>query len=195
MRRTFTAALGAIVLLVLVVVGLSQTHSPNVRPRNAAPDAAAVRSDLAGSPAPLTRLHQQANQLLPGGPSEVRVRLASLRGFPVVINKWASWCGPCRAEFPYLQRASLRLGRQVAFVGIDGADNSSDARSFLRDFPVTYPSYADPSERVSRSLGVGGFYPETLFLDRAGRVAYIHQGGYPTQAKLDQDIRHYLPSP
>ena len=193
MRRTLAVALGAAGLVALLVIGLSQTHTSNARPRSAAPSAAEVRAAFAGSPAPLSALHAQANRLLGGSTQIVRARLADLRGYPVVVNKWASWCGPCRAEFPFLQRVSVSLGRQVAFVGIDGADNTGDARGFLRSFPISYPSYEDPSERVSRALGLGSFYPETLFLDRGGRAAYIHQGGYATQAKLEQDIRRYLP--
>src|ERR671936_853689 len=70
--------------------------------------------------------------LLGGGAAAFRARLRGLRGHPVVVNKWASWCGPCRSEFPYFQRLGVELGRRVAFLGVDGNDNDSDSRRFLR---------------------------------------------------------------
>ena len=108
-----------------------------------------MRARLAGSPAPLAALHAQAGELLPGGSGALRARLAALRGHPVVINKWASWCEPCRSELGAFQRASVAWGREVAFIGIDSGDTSrADALAFLRSFPVSYPSYYDQSGRV-----------------------------------------------
>jgi cytochrome c biogenesis protein CcmG/thiol:disulfide interchange protein DsbE len=109
----------------------------------------------------------------------------------VVINKWGSWCGPCRLEFPYLQQAAVRFGRHVAFVGLDGEDNPGDARSFLNRFPVTYPSFQDPHQDLARSLHAPFGYPETLFLDRQGATNFIHQGAYPSQTALLADVRRY----
>ena len=59
-----------------------------------------------------------------------------LRGHPVVVNKWGSWCGPCRAEFPYFQRQAIEHGKKVAFLGVDGKDNDANAEEFLKEFPV-----------------------------------------------------------
>ena len=65
---------------------------------------------LAGAPKPLAKLYDQADQLLPGGADAYQQRLAELRGHPVVVNKWASWCGPCREEMPWLQRQAAERG-------------------------------------------------------------------------------------
>jgi len=160
-------------------------------PASSAPSPAAVRAAFAGSPPALAALHASANRLVGGGVPALDKVLGTLRGYPLVINKWGSWCGPCRFEFPYLQQAAVRFGRRVGFLGIDGADNSGDARNFLRRYPVTYPSYADPHEDMARSLHVPNGYPETVFLDRQGRVNYIHQGAYPSLATLITDIQRY----
>src|SRR6266542_3607150 len=77
---------------------------------------------------PLGRLKAQSNQLLDGGPAAFRHRLAELRGHPIVVNQWASWCGPCRVEFPWFQRASAKYGKRVAFLGVDSQDSDAAAR-------------------------------------------------------------------
>jgi thiol-disulfide isomerase/thioredoxin len=191
-KRTPIVALGA-ALLALLVVGLielagSSTSQP---PTPVKLTLAQMRASLAGSPQPLAELHAQAGQLLSGGASGLQARLASLRGRAVVINKWASWCEPCRAEFAAFQRASLSQGRRVAFIGIDSGDSSrADALAFLRSFPVSYPSYYDRSGRLGAAVTDSTFTPVTVFYDRRG-AQFIHQGPYLSEAKLEQDVRRY----
>jgi cytochrome c biogenesis protein CcmG, thiol:disulfide interchange protein DsbE len=146
---------------------------------------------LAGAPAPLAALHAEANQLLPGGTAAFRRRLAALRGYPVVVNKWASWCGPCRAEFPFFQRQAAKLGKRVAFLGVDSGDSDGSAKTFLREFPVPYPSYTDPGEKIAGLMRATIGFPTTTFYDRRGRIAYTHAGGYPSQAALAADMARY----
>lgn len=161
-------------------------------PESAAPPADQAREGLAGAPAPLASLHRQANQLLPGGPAALEARLRELRGHPVVINKWASWCEPCKQEFPYLQRLSVEFGREVAFIGVDSNDNADDARAFLRDYPVSFPTYEDPDQDVARVFkGHVSAFPVTAFIDREGEVTYLKQGGYASEQRLREDIERY----
>ena len=108
---------------------------------------------LAGAPAPLAALHRQANELLAGGSDAYEKRIEALRGYPVVVNVWASWCGPCRFEFPALQQLSAKYGKRVAFLGVDSQDSEDAARTFLSEAPVPYPSYSDPDEEIKESLG------------------------------------------
>lgn len=181
-----------LVLLALLVVGLVQlVDSPHETPAPAPLTPSQIRARLAGSPGPLAALHAQADEVLPGGAGALRARLAVLRGYPLVINKWASWCTPCQAERDELEHASVALGRSVAFIGIDSADTSlGAARAFLRAVPVAYPSYYDHSGHLGEAITDSSFTPVTVFYDRAGRQ-YIHQGPYPSLAKLQRDIRRY----
>jgi cytochrome c biogenesis protein CcmG/thiol:disulfide interchange protein DsbE len=146
---------------------------------------------LAGSPPPLAGLHEQAGRLLPGGLRAFDRRLADLRGHPVVVNKWASWCGPCREEFPWFQRLSARLGRRIAFVGVNSRDSAAAARTFLKELPVPYPSYSDPDEEIARAIGGSAGFPATAFYDSDGRLAYTRQGQYASEADLATDIKRY----
>jgi thiol-disulfide isomerase/thioredoxin len=190
-QRTFIA-LGALALLALLVVGLVQlTGSSQTPAARSGLSVAQMQARLAGSPAPLAALHAQASELLPGDGRTLRARLAALRGHPVVINKWASWCEPCRAESGAFQHAAVSLGREVAFIGLDSGDSSrSDAQGFLRSFPQSYPSYYDHSGRLGAAISDSSFTPVTVFYDRAGG-RYIRQGPYLSVAKLERDIRRY----
>jgi thiol-disulfide isomerase/thioredoxin len=146
---------------------------------------------LAGSPPPLAALHKQANDLLPGGVNAYEARLAELRGYPAVVNVWASWCGPCRFEFPRLQRAAAAYGKRVAFLGIDSDDSDDAAGTFLEEAPVPYPSYTDPGKDIADSIGASLGFPDTAFYDRRGKLVYLKQGPYSHPAELRADIERY----
>jgi len=161
-------------------------------PHSAAPSAATESAALSNSPAPLKALHVQANRLIAGGPPAFKTLMATVRGYPLVVNKWASWCGPCQSEFPAFQRAAVELGREVAFVGVDGKDADTAARAFLKRFPVSYPSYADPHERIAALLEATTYYPETVYVDRRGAIVYEHVGPYESASALERDIRRYV---
>jgi cytochrome c biogenesis protein CcmG, thiol:disulfide interchange protein DsbE len=162
------------------------------QPRSAAPGTRSVAAAFNGSAPVLASLHAQANQLIAGGPSAFESLLSRLRGYPVVVNKWASWCEPCQTEFPVFQRVAVSFGRQVAFVGLDGKDHDQAAAAFLRRFPVTYPSYVDPQENIARGIKAATYYPQTVFFDRQGKIVYDHAGPYESQSALVRDIRDYV---
>ena len=160
-------------------------------PKSAAPSPAAARAALRGSPPSLARLHRQANDLLAGGAAAFRGRIGELRGYPIVVNQWGSWCAPCRSEFPFFQRLSVRYGKRIAFLGVDGNDTPASARRFLDRYPVSYPSFTDPNLEIAKVFHGGLAFPTTVYYDPRGRLSFIHQGAYPSERKLAEDIRRY----
>ena len=126
-----------------------------------------------------------------GGPEAFEDRIASLKGYPVVVNKWASWCGPCRQEFPYFQEHSVRLGKRVAFLGVDSNDNDDDAREFLEEYPVSYPTYKDPSVKIAEVFKGQLAWPTTAFYDSKGELAYVKQGAYLKEQDFVDDLKRY----
>jgi cytochrome c biogenesis protein CcmG/thiol:disulfide interchange protein DsbE len=103
-------------------------------------------------------------------------RLADWRGQVVVLNFWASWCGPCREESPMLERWHRRIRRAGGTVlGVDVQDVTSDAQAFVRKHRLTYPILRDGDGAGTRPFEVRG-YPETLIIDRRGRIAAVTRG-------------------
>jgi cytochrome c biogenesis protein CcmG, thiol:disulfide interchange protein DsbE len=145
---------------------------------------------LAGAPAPLAALHKQGDDLLDGGTSAYEKRIADLRGYPVVVNVWASWCVPCRQEFPVLQKLSARYGKRVAFLGVNSEDSDDAAATFLREAPVPYPSYTDPNKDIYDSIDAYGL-PNTAFYDSSGGLVYLKPGPYREDSELEADVRRY----
>ena len=152
---------------------------------------AAVSQALAGSPAPLAQLHRQASRLL-GSDAALTARIHALRGYPIVVNAWASWCVACKSEFNLFRSAAVQYGRGVAFLGADNEDNAGDAQAFLGQHPLSYPSYQTTNSQLQALLpgGLQGL-PTTIFIDRDGKVAYVHDGQYSSQGSLNGDIDSY----
>jgi cytochrome c biogenesis protein CcmG/thiol:disulfide interchange protein DsbE len=146
---------------------------------------------LAGAPAPLAALYKEGNQLLAGGAPAFERRIAALKSFPVVVNVWASWCGPCRFEFPTMQKLSAQYGKRVAFLGVDSQDSEDGAKTFLEEAPVPYPSYTDGDQGIAEAIGAGRGLPNTAFYDRAGDLCFLKQGPYTEHAELAADVRRF----
>ena len=189
---TMRARAAVLAVAALVALGgvLLLTRGSDSSDKQAPEDPAAERA-FQDAPAPLRGLYADRNKLLDGGPEAFSARVDQLRGYPIVVNKWASWCGPCRAEFPIFQEAAVQEARRVAFIGVNSSDNDEDARTFLTDFPLPYPSYRDPDLKVARVFNGVGAFPTTAFYDKAGKLAYVHQGPYDSVEELLADVRRY----
>lgn len=138
----------------------------------------------------LREQNPEANRLLHATPADFERRVRAARG-PLVVNQWASWCGPCRVEFPHFQRLAERYRGKVAFLGVDAKDNSADARKFLAQFPTPYAHLEDPKAQIARVFRGGRYWPTTAFYDAHGKLAYTHSGAYRDESQLDADIKRY----
>ncbi len=190
--RKALVAIAALAVTAAVVIGVIQagaTGGATGGPPQPLTRAEVTRP-LAGAPPELAALRRRVNELTPGGTKALDAQLRALRGYPVVVNVWASWCEPCRFELPFLQRQAVARGTEVAFVGVDSGDNGPDARKLSARFPMPYPSFEDPRQNVAgryRALGL----PTTAFYDARGTLVTVHQGGYRTEASLAADIDRY----
>jgi cytochrome c biogenesis protein CcmG, thiol:disulfide interchange protein DsbE len=174
----------------VIALGLSACGSSGGGSTTKAPD---YRQALAGAPKPLAELYAKGDRLVSGGTGAFERELTALRGHPVVVSVWASWCEPCRQEFPYLQRLSARYGKRVAFIGVDTNDDDAAARTFLGEFPVPYPSYTDPHQDIARSVGATVGLPDTVYFDASGKRVFVKQGQYASESEFAADIeRHAL---
>ena len=189
-KRAAGTAAALIVAMLSLVLAACGSGDSSADPGTDAPNYAPA---VAKAPPKLKSLYEQGGKLVPGGLDAFSEQLAAVQGYPVVVNNWASWCGPCRTEWPWLQQAAADHLDRVAFMGVDGDDSDAAAQTFLDGHPVPYPSFADPGKEVGNAVGatlVGGF-PNTLFFDASGKLVYTHQGVYPDQAALEADIRKY----
>jgi cytochrome c biogenesis protein CcmG/thiol:disulfide interchange protein DsbE len=146
-------------------------------------DARYIQSPLVASQAPPFAL-----MLFDGN----KIRLEDFRGKVVLINFWASWCVPCRAEAVALENAWQKYkDRAVVFVGINIQDKEEDARAFMKEFGITYLNGRDASGKIAVDYGVWGI-PETFFIDPQGRITYKHAGELKAPiigAKLDEALK------
>jgi cytochrome c biogenesis protein CcmG/thiol:disulfide interchange protein DsbE len=191
--RSRTASGRRLILVVLVVVAVvlpagavllgrvqPATRLVPLPPPSSVPTAA--RAYPPGTPAPALRL-----QGLDGRP----VDLAALRGRPVVVNFWATWCEPCVREFPLLRQAAATHTRdRLAVVGVLTNDRPAAARAFVRRHHATWPVGIDPDATTAGRWGAVGL-PHTWFIRPDGTLA-SHQLGEVTQAALDRQLAEIL---
>ena len=165
MKRLLSAVPVAVTVAVVALLGLLAYGVASKEPDNGL-ETALARGER--PPAPAVELPR----LDGGGQAE----LASYRGQVVVLNYWASWCGPCRDESPLLERWHRKLKREGATVlGIDVRDATSDAQDFVRRYGLTYPMLRDGSGESQKEFGVLA-YPETVVIDRRGRIRALERG-------------------
>jgi cytochrome c biogenesis protein CcmG, thiol:disulfide interchange protein DsbE len=118
--------------------------------------------------------------------------LSSFRGKVVVLNFWASWCGPCKDEAPALEELSKKYAGRVVVVGLDSQDATGDARSFAERYHLTYPIVHATGNEIYRRWGLAAF-PETFILDRDQRVVH-HFAGPVTAADVEAQLAPLLGS-
>lgn len=154
------AVVGVVALLGLLAYGLVASD-----PDRSMDDALARGETVAAPGFELARLSGEGKQTL-----------ADYRGKLVVLNAWASWCGPCREESPLMERWHKRIARDGGTVlGINALDATADARAFVREYGLTYPMLRDPEGASLTDYGVIS-YPETFVIDARGRIVALQRG-------------------
>lgn len=198
-RATLFAAAAALVVAVLALAGCGAGNDSGTEPTGSASTEASggerggeSRSAEPSSGDALAANRAQANQLIDGGAEALETKLAELRGHPVVVNQWGSWCPPCRAEFPFFAESAQANEDEVAFLGVDVQDDRGAAEEFLAEYPVPYPSVYDPDAEAVFSLNWGQSSPTTWFIDEDGEVVQQRPGAYADRAQLEADIKAFL---
>jgi cytochrome c biogenesis protein CcmG, thiol:disulfide interchange protein DsbE len=182
-------AAAVLVVAVALVVGIRQSPKPETAGR--APSTQETSGARDRAPAPLRALYAKGGALRHLQGDEFVATVRRLRGYPLVINKWASWCKPCRQEFPMLRRMSTKYGDRVAFIGINAGDSNQSAHAFLAENPTLYPHVIDPAEQIAGALHARAVFPSTIFLNRNGDIVTVSPGPFPTEVQLEQAIRRY----
>lgn len=183
----FLAIVAVVLFIALLAYGLIKTAPDDSIDQSLADDRSASAPGFSLEvlePGTLpSRLEGQVGPALADG----KLALEELRGTPVMLNIWASWCVPCREEAPVLEGGWRSWGKRgVLFLGLDMQDIRSDARNFLREFRISYPTIREPGKEVALRYGATGI-PETYFITARGRVV-AHAVGAMSSDQLNRGV-------
>jgi cytochrome c biogenesis protein CcmG, thiol:disulfide interchange protein DsbE len=190
-RRLLALVAVVVVALVSLAVGLDRDGPPPAEPAQDTAEIAALRAQAALDPCPVglgPELPDLELACLGGGPP-VRLR-AEPPGRPVLVNVWASWCGPCVQEVPDLAAFAERAGDRVGVVGVLTTDSERSALTFARELGMRWPSVVDDDGLVLRAFPPGP--PVTLFLDAEGRVVHTRSGAFADLGEIEALVAQHL---
>jgi len=177
LRRLLWAAV-VLALAGTVALALARGREPVA---SAIPRSALEPTRLVGKPMPAVSLVDLQGH---------RVSVSDLRGKPVLLNFWATWCIPCRAEMPELQYESRELGDTVHIIGVDEGEPVADITQFVTEIGVTYPMWRDPSDQVDGILKAPGL-PYSIYMDRHGRITTV-KIGLMLRGYIDEHLKQAL---
>ncbi len=166
MRRWVLLGAGVVAVSLLVVLFKGFGRDPH-----------AVPFMLEGKPAPQFELAPWD-----GGK---KISLASLKGKPVVINFWATWCGPCKMEHPVIEWGARQFGRDAVFLGVAHEDTEENVRKYLAQAGSGFPQLNDPQSAMAVDYGLAGV-PETYFIDKNGIIRGKHIGPIDTESLAER---------
>jgi thiol-disulfide isomerase/thioredoxin len=189
--RTALIALCALAVAAAIVVGVRQARDSASAGPATPLSRAEVSTPLAGAPADLAALRRRVNELVGGGRKAFDAQVRALRGHPIVVNMWASWCDPCRRELPLFQREAVKRGARVAFVGVNVDDGREAALKLAARFPMPYPSFRDPRYNIAAGRFHARGLPVTAFFDARGKLAIVRQGEIANEQVLADAIDRY----
>jgi cytochrome c biogenesis protein CcmG/thiol:disulfide interchange protein DsbE len=161
------------------------------------PELLALMQEVNLDPCPTAALNPDA--AIPGLPDQVfeclgdtsSISLAQVRGTPLVVNVWASWCPPCIQELPLLEKVSRELDGEVDFIGINIEDDSTKALQLMQDFGISYPSVIDRSGDTRAPLTIPG-PPVTYFVTSQGVIAGRWDGAIPNEKTFNSLLQKHL---
>jgi cytochrome c biogenesis protein CcmG, thiol:disulfide interchange protein DsbE len=176
---------------VVAAIALAACGSDDVTVDAGSPAKRPSEAALKDLPPALAQNVRDADTFIGEGSDVFQERLAELRGYPVVVNQWASWCEPCRFELPFFESMTAKYREQVGFIGIDMQDDRGSAEEFMAELPSGLPSVFDPDASLTTSLGGGRASPTTFFFDKSGRQVNTKIGAYASPEDLEADIRRF----
>ncbi len=175
-----------LIILVIVIIGAYAAYAPLAK------KADKPQPKLAGPAGPAEKAPDFTVTDQNGG----KVSLSSMSGKPVIVNLWATWCGPCKTELPDFQEAAAKYSGSITFMMVnltDGDETVDTVRKFMKDNGYTFPVYYDTEQSAAKAYDVTGI-PTTVFIDPRGNIV-LKQIGMLSKEELQEGIASLLARP